>query len=158
MKLLYGTTSLVIKMLTEQFYNSRFHLWLADEFSASDNPTSSNPYLIFEGYQSTYRSIDYTDPKFTAHISKVRKGVRRRLYGTPECKQAMQLINRLGVNAVRPYMAILEATTYERQHKMTLAPVPKASAASPDCIEYNVNDIQGPSAGHPELHLQKMFG
>jgi hypothetical protein len=163
MKLLYGTTTEVHVTITNRFYGSLFHLYLAEDFNAWPHiPPSSNPFQLFLDYREMVRTNDLNNPKFVTHISGIRFHIRRRL-SNPDRQTALRTVRRMGIQAMQPYLAILEVDTYLQQHfpaggvGLGSFRIPSSSAGSPTSHEYFVPDIKGPHLPNTELHLQKLY-
>lgn len=156
MRLLYGTTTLVKVTLGERFQGSLFRLYLADGFNAAQNPPSSNPFRIFGEFRDVVRTNDRKNAKYVAHVRGVKSSLRRRMKDDPSYRDALQTVSAMGVHAVQPYLAILEADSYEGRGK-AVHPVPPGRAGSPDSVEYYLDDIRGPKHEAPELHLQRLY-
>lgn len=157
MRLLYGTTTSVVVTVSDLYYGSLFYLYFADNFNAwPQNPPSSNPFQIFLDYTEIFRTNDINNPKFIAHIRGVKSGIRKKLAG-PSRRRALQTVSTMGTHAIQPYLAILEAETYQRNHVgASITPLLPPATGSPTSVEYLLNDIQGPKHSAFEMHLQKL--
>lgn len=158
MRLLYGTTTLLVVTLADSLFNSKFRLHLADSFNFEHNPDSANPFKIFEVYQGIVAQDDRGHAKYLEHVGKVEDWIiDLRGRGSPDHQAALNLIRTLGTRGVQPYLAVLECDTYEANHGTKIVTLPPHLAASPTSIEYVVSDISGPALRDPELHLHKLF-
>ena len=93
MRLLYGTTTAAVVRVTEQFFGSRYYLFLAESFNAwPQNPPSSNPFQLFLDYAEIVRTVDRKNAKYTAYIRSLRRHIRRRLAGTPALGDTLGLL------------------------------------------------------------------
>jgi hypothetical protein len=163
MKLLYGTTTQLMVMITDLYYDSRYRLYLTEEFNMwPRNPPSSNPFQLFVDFREMVRTNDLANPKYIAH----RRALRSRIRATPNPsfhRSALSTIDSMGIHGVQPYLAILEVETYLHHHYpqggMTLDAfrVSPPNAGSPTSVEYVFDDIRGPRHHDAELHLQKLF-
>lgn len=156
MRLLFSTASHLQITLTEQFGDSIFKLYFADAFNASANPASSNPFRIFLDYQEIFDSNDRLNPKYVMHVRGLRRGTQRRLRDSPYYTEARRTISAMGIHAIRPVLAILEADTY-LAHGKRIDPLPPSRAGSPTSVEYLLPEIHGPKHPDPELHLECLF-
>ena len=156
MRLLYGTTTLVKVTLGERFQGSLFRLFLAEEFNAERNPPSSNPFRIFLEFRDIVRTNDRKNPKYVAHVRGMKSSLRNRMKDDPCYRDALETVAAMGVHAVQPVLAILEADSYEGRGK-AVRPVPPGRAGSPDSVEYYLEELRGPNHEAPELHLQRLY-
>jgi hypothetical protein len=163
MKLLYGTTTEVHVTITNRFYGSLFHLYMAEDFNAWPHiPPSSSPFQFFLDYREMVRTNDLNNPKFTTHISGIKFHIRRRL-SNPDRQTALRTVQRMGIQAMQPFLAILEVETYLQHHYpaggrgLASFQVPSSKAGSPSSIEYFFPDIRGPTLPNAELHIQKLY-
>ncbi len=156
MKLLYSTTSVLNVFLTDKYFCGSFKLWFADEFNASANPPSSNPFRIFQDYQEIFRRDDRLNPKLVAHRNGLKQKAENRITDVSTLAEVLETIDAMGTHGMRPVLAILEADTYIA-HGKPISPVPPVSCASPTSIEYHLGDIQGPGNAEAELHLHHLY-
>lgn len=159
MKLYYGTTTLLLVTISENFYGSRYRLSFTERFNAwPQNSLSSNPLQLFIDYSEIVRTNDIKNPKFVAHQIGVMRGIYKNLTaGSPGQLSALQTVRDMGTHGLRPYLAILEVDTYTAARGSAVIPtVPPPKAGSPTSLEYLVEDIRGPNHATPELHLEKL--
>jgi hypothetical protein len=156
MRLLYGVTTQAMVTLAETYHGSIYKLYLADSISASSNPMSSDPLSLFREFSDIVHKGDAKSAKFIYHIRGLRRGTKSRLKDDPRLGDALKVINGMGTNAVRPYLAILEADTYETNHGITIEPLSPPKSI-PLTTEYLVADVHGPKAVDPELHVERLF-
>jgi hypothetical protein len=164
MKLLYGTTTELVVTVTTLYYESRYRLYFAEDFNMwPRNPPSSDPFRLFIDYREMVLTNDLGNLKYIGHIRAVKSGIRTRLRDRMYRNVALELVNRMGILAIQPYLAILEVDTYLQQHypggEKTLDDfrVPPSAAGSPTSVEYVFDGIRGPRHPDAELHLQKLF-
>ena len=156
MRLLYSTTSALQVELTERYSESVFKLYFSEEFNATSNPSSSNPFCIFKEYQEIFRTNDRLNVKLVKHFKGLRRGTRKRLAGTSQLPDALATIRTMGVHGIRPVLAILEAETYEARGK-PIVRLSHKECGSPTSVEYRLFDIQGPGTADQELHLHHLY-
>jgi hypothetical protein len=156
LRLLYSTTSALQVELTERYSGSVFKLHFADDFNASSNPPTSNPFRIFKEFQEVFETNDRLNQKLVTHFASLKRGTRRRLKGKPELPAALETIKTMGMYGIRPVLAILEAETYEAHGKPIVRLSPK-ECGHPTSVEYRLADIQGPGNDNQELHLHHLY-
>jgi hypothetical protein len=155
-KLLYSTTSVLNVFLTDKYFCGSFKLWFADEFNASANPPSSNPFRLFQDYQEIFRKDDRLNPKLVAHRNALKLKAENRIKDESTLAEVLETIDGMGTHGMRPVLAILEADTYIA-HGKPILPVPPAGCASLTSIEYQLGDIHGPGHAAAELHLHHLY-
>ena len=164
MKLLYGTTTQLMVTITSLYYDSRYRLYLTEDFNMwPRNPPSSNPFQLFVDFREMVRTNDLANSKYIAHRRALRSRIRAYIPNPSFQKSALSTIDRMGIHGVQPYLAILEVDTYLQHHHpqggRTLDDfrVAPPNAGSPTSVEYLFDNIRGSDHHDAELHLQKLF-
>lgn len=160
-KLLFGTTSLMVKVITEIYFNNKFYLYFADNFNAwPTNPPSSNPFQIYKDYEEIVRTNDCKNPKYITHRNGLRIAIMKKYSkGTKERKEGLKSVTIMSPLEMQPYLAILVWDIYSKNHPShTLNNWPirilPSKAASPSSIEYLAEEVD---AKNDSLNLQKLY-